>query len=204
MNTRKLSVILATMVALLVVTTGVASATTGPDCSTGRNNRGFLAGKLVGKSIVQQAWNASSQNPDDFDTFATVVRNTVHTAIHNLATDASDYVQCRAKGMAQAVCDQLGVIQDGIGDACLLDGQDWGDLSAELYCSLSEAFGGLDVTGLLPHVTVHNVCGQNFEEGCQDEFASAANTTTCHQFIVAPFVAVFQESQTNMCIYETP
>ncbi len=202
MNTRKISVILATMVALLVVTTGVASATTGPDCSTGRNNRGFLAGKLIGKSIVQQSWNSSSQNPDDFDAFETTVRHAVHTAIHNLATDASDYVQCRAKGMAQGVCDQLGVIQDGITDACVLDGEAWGGLSAELYCSLSEAFGGLDVSGLLPNPP-DGLCGQSFEESCGDTFASEANTPACHQFTVAPFVAVFAESQTNMCIYAT-
>jgi hypothetical protein len=200
---RKLSLVLATFVALLVVTTGVASATTGPDCSTGRNNRGFLAGKMIGKNIVQQAWNAASHDPDQFDFFKTTVRNTVHTAIHSLATDASDYVQCRAKGLAQGVCDQLDVIQTSVTSVCLLDGQAWGELSADLYCALSDAFGGLDITGLLPNPP-DGLCGSTFEEACADEFASFASQPACQAFTVAPFVAVFVEAQTNMCIYAAP
>ena len=200
---RKISLVLATFVALLVVTTGVASATTGPDCSTGRNKRGFDAGKMIGKNVVQQAWNAASHDPDQFDFFKTTVRTTVHNAIHALATDASDYVQCRAKGLAQGVCDQLDVVQSSVASVCLLDGQAWGELSADLYCALSDAFGGLDVTGLLPNPP-DGLCGATFEDACGDEFASYAAQPACHAFTVAPFVAVFVEAQANMCIYATP
>ena len=200
---RKISLVLATFVALLVVTTGVASATTGPDCSTGRNKRGFDAGKMIGKNVVQQAWNAASHDPDQFDFFKTTVRTTVHNAIHALATDASDYVQCRAKGLAQGVCDQLDVVQTSVSNVCLLDGQAWGELSADLYCALSDAFGGLDVTGLLPNPP-DGLCGTSFEEACADEFADFASQPACHAFTVAPFLAVFAESQTNMCIYAAP
>jgi hypothetical protein len=200
---RKLSLVLATFVALLVVTTGVASATTGPDCSTGRNLRGYSAGVLLGKNVVSQAWNAVSHDPDQFDAFKTAVRTSVHHAIHLLATDASDYVQCRAKGMAQGVCDQLDTIQTSVSNICLLDGSAWGELSADLYCALSDAFGGLDVSGLLPNPP-DGLCGTSFEDACADEFAAFASQPACHAFTVAPFVEVFAESQTNMCIYAAP
>jgi len=203
MFSKKILLIVTIMAAAVLAHTAPAFAT-GPNCSVGRNKRGFDAGVLIGKSIVSQAWNGIGQDVDQFDAFMDTVHDLVHTAISGLPNDSSDYVKCRAKGLGQGVCNELGDIQDDVTSICLLDGQIWGDLSGELYCEFSIAFGGQDALGLLP-VTPTNLCGDNFEDGCHDTFASyAAATPECVPYSVAPYAAVFADWQSGMCAYELP
>lgn len=203
MFSKKIVLTITLMAAALVAHAAPAFAS-GPDCSSGRNKRGYDAGVLVGKSIVRQAWLGIGQDPDQFDSFMDIVRGATRSAIAGLPNDASDYVKCRAKGLSQGVCDQLGSIQDDVVDACVLDGEVWGELSGDLYCALSIEFGGQDVLGLMP-VAPESLCGESFEEACQDEFASFAEASpTCEPYTEAPFVSVFADWQVGMCMYEIP
>jgi len=203
MISKKIFLTLTIMAAALLAHTAPALAT-GPDCSSGRNKRGYDAGVLIGKSIVRQAWNGVDQDPNQFDTFMDIVRDAINTAISGLPNDASDYVKCRAKGLAQGACDQLGTIQAGVATTCLLDGQVWGDLSADLYCALSIEFGGQDVLGLMPSSPL-NVCGANFEAGCHSHFATGVTSSlACQPYSVDPYGLVFADWQIGMCIYEAP
>jgi hypothetical protein len=186
---------------ILFVSVGEAEAS--PTCTTGSKLAQYKTGKKLGAMIVDQAWLTVGEDPTRFDEVADAVRAAVSTAIDNLASsNPSDLVLCRAKGMAQGVCDALDGIQDGVEEICLLDGEAWGELSSELYCSLSIAFGGLDVVGLLPAAPV-GVCGETFEDTCREVFTSlSSGDDECDDFTVAPFALVFAESEHNMCIFE--
>jgi hypothetical protein len=202
MISKKLLLVIAIIAGAFVAQTAPAFAS-GPNCTTVlRNKRGYEAGKLIGKSIVSQAWNGIGQDVDQFDTFMDTVHDLVHTAISGLPNDASDYVKCRAKGLGQGVCDQLGAIQDDVEDICLLDGVVWGDLSGELYCELSIEFGAQDALGLIP-VAPTNTCGDAFEDGCHASFTTyATSSTECVPFTAAPNASVFADWQDGMCAYE--
>jgi hypothetical protein len=204
MISKKFLLSLIVSAAALLMTASTAFATTPEpelDCSTGRNKRGYDAGVLVGGSIVRQAWNGIGQDVSRVDEFVTKVRAAVRTAIRNLPDDATDYVLCRAKGLAQGTCDELGEIQDEVGAVCFLDGQVWGDLSADLYCALSIEFEGQDVLGLLP-VTPDSLCGENFVEGCQSQFEiSSLAYAGCPLYVAAPWDDVFADWQVGVCIY---
>jgi hypothetical protein len=201
---KKISLFVAAMGLVLVASMGQAQAS-GPNCSTGAKKTQYNTGKKLAEMIVKQAWLTVGEDPLRFDEMADAVRESVTTAIEKLQTqNPSDLVLCRAKGLSQGVCDALGAVQDGVEGVCLLDGEIWGELSADLYCSLSIAFGGLDVVGLLPAAPVDTLCGQSFVEGCQDSFADfSTGTPECVDFTVGGFVAVWTETQTNMCVFET-
>jgi hypothetical protein len=199
---KKIALFVAAMGLMLVASVGSAHAS-GPDCSTGAKKAQYNTGKKLAGSIVAQAWASSDQDPLGFEDFAATVRGVVTTAIEKLQSqNPSDLVLCRAKGLAQGLCDALGDIQDEVEGICLLDGEMWGELSADLYCSLSIAFGGLDVVGLLPAAPL-SICGQSFEEGCQDTFADlTTGSDECFDFTAGSFIPVFEESQHNMCVFE--
>ena len=191
-----ITVFATTLAAVIVTTPSVASAT---DCTTGRNKRAYDAGVLTGKSIVNQAWNGVGQDPDAFDQFKVTVENAVNTGIATIAVSADDYVRCRAKGLAQGSVDQIGEIQGQVTSTCLLDGDMWGEFSADLYCALATAFDGLDVAGLLPNPP-DGLCGTTFETSCHAAFSTFATTPVnqCVDYSVGP---AFVETQQNMCIY---
>jgi hypothetical protein len=203
MFSKKTVLSLVIMTATLLV--GVVPAfATPPDCSSGRNLRGYNAGVTIGRSIVRQAWNSIGQDPDRFDELVDTVHDAVWVAIGGLPSDASDYTKCRAKGLGQGVCDQLDDIQVVVVGQCVLDGEVWGDLSAVLYCGLSLALGPQEALGLIP-VSPTNLCGDSFEDSCQSEFASvAAAEPTCEAFIEAPNDDVYADWQVGMCAYELP
>jgi hypothetical protein len=194
--------LLATLIAGAFIAQSSPAFASGPNCSSGRPKRGYDTGVLIGKSIVQQAWNGIGQDVDQFDDFMETVHDIVHTAIAGIPNDATDYSKCRAKGLAQGVCDKLGEIQDDVTDICLLDGAVWGDLSGELFCELSIVFGAQDALGLVP-VTPTGLCGDSFEEGCHDTFSDyATSSTECLPFTAAPNVSVYEDWKTGMCAYE--
>lgn len=169
---------------------------------TGRNATAYTIGKTLGVQIAKQAWASSSQNPDDFEEFSALVRDTVTDAIANLPNDASQYTKCRAKGLSQGVCDGLGWVQDQVAGVCLLDGETWGVLSGDLYCALATEFGAVEALGLLP-IPPTTVCGENFVAGCSVEFQSFAEAT-CESFTESPFDDELADWKVGMCAYELP
>jgi hypothetical protein len=192
---KKLLLSLSLMAGVMLVAVSPALATP-LDCSTGSNARHYNTGKLIGASIARQAWESVGQEPDRFEEAADAVREAISNAILGLPNTASATVKCRAKGMSQGVCDQLGDIQDEVAGICLLDGQLWGTLSGDLYCALAIEFGAVDAFELAP-IPPTNLCGENFVEGCEDNFASYA-------FTIAPNEGEFASWQGGMCSYEIP
>jgi hypothetical protein len=71
---RKISLVLATAIAMVLMTAGVASATPLPpsaNCSSGRNLTSYNSGYRIGVLTVNQAYaSAGVTDPDDFDAFA--------------------------------------------------------------------------------------------------------------------------------------
>jgi hypothetical protein len=208
---KKLLLSLTIMAGVLFVGASPALATN-LDCSRGQNARGYAAGFAGGKSIVRTAWASSDQSPDGYEAFRTLIRRTVRNAIANLPDDASPYTKCRAKGLAQGVCDGLGIVQDGIAEACFLDGSTWGALSGDIYCALAIEFGGAELFDLLP-VPPTNLCGTNFVAGCVQGFDDYAYPlATCDAFTDEPtadgsereFADAYVSWQGGLCSYEIP
>jgi hypothetical protein len=208
----------------LTIMAGVLFVGASPALATRLNCQDSLAkraqyntGVTIGRATVRQAWQSSSQDPNDFEEFSDFIRETLSNAIsnlHNGPTEPSAAVRCRAKGLSQGFCDGLGIIQDQVSSVCLLDGDMWGALSGDIYCALATEFGGAGIFDLLP-VAPTNLCGESFVDGCTGAFdAYAISLDTCVGFtnydanpndtIVPPHAGEYVSWQGGMCSYEIP
>jgi hypothetical protein len=180
-----------------------APATAMPaECATARDIGSFNSGVTLGRLITRQAWNRVGQDPDRFEEAAAAVRAAVSGAIAGLPSEATSFVRCRAAGISQGVCDQLGIIQGGIVGQCVLDGEMWGVLSAQIYCDLAIAFEGQDVFDLIPTAPT-TLCGESFEGACRGEFDEAAEAdAVCLEYTEDPFLLEYASWKAGLCAYE--
>jgi hypothetical protein len=181
----------------------VAPATAMPaECTSSRDIGSFNSGVTIGRFIVRSAWNRVGQDPDHFEEAAAAVRDAVSVAIAGLPPGASTFVRCRAAGISQGVCDQLGIIQGDVVGQCVLDGEMWGVLSAQIYCDLAIAFEGQDVFDLVPTAPT-TLCGESFEFACGVEFdVSAAADAVCAEYTDDPFLLEYNSWKDGLCAYE--
>ena len=130
--------------------------------------------------------------------------------------------RCRVQGVADGFIVRLAEL---LGQ-CILDGAQWGQFTAQLYCELSLELGGL-AEGTLFTRAPAGLCGGLFEFTCDDVYsyiASEAQDTLdpivqrfiserglsvapypgCGQFTRAQYASVFQSAQQTDCAYVLP
>lgn len=198
--------------AAMLGTAGVASAGgASDDCDTGFNYRMYRTGYAGGSSIVRSAWLSTDSDPLSVDEFVETVEDIILGAIPGAS--GSEFLQCRLEGFIDGAVARLDSILAEADEACSLDGQIWGEFSAQLYCSLSEEFGGLFPLGLLPAKPAVTTCAIAFEETCEDTFETGVIdgivdawddpiVLACPEFADEPFELAFAETQANQCLFE--
>ncbi len=130
-----------------------------------------------------------------------------------------NYVRCRAQGYVDGYFYRL----NKLFGQCVLDGADWGQFAANLYCALSIDLGGLAETALFVRAPI-GLCGNLFEATCEDLFryvglegnysiqpivASYLEVSGftpepfagCAEYTDNAFLNVFQQSLHNDCTY---
>lgn len=192
------------LVALSVTAVAASASATNrhhPVCE-GRDARSLASGEIIGATIVDQAWASVGQNPDEIDTFRRSLKRIVRGVVRSTVRGgASSFVKCRAQGLVNGVKRRLQELQDEVRNLCIVDGEFWGELSAELYCELASAFDGLEFLDLTFPELQEATCGQAFEESCQETFAVTAEYF-CHAYTVHQYVAGYTENQRLACTYE--
>jgi hypothetical protein len=181
---------------------------TGPNCSTARNARSYQQGVGIGQSLTNTAFAAANveEDPDRLEEFRDAVLNALGSAFPT--TFSTDFLTCRAQGLLDGATARLGELQETVLAQCLLDGEFWGDFSANLYCTILERLLNPNPSSLpfqFPRPPA-GLCGTEFEHGCDEEFEAVALDPTgtrvsCFPFSRASFVPLFRATQNNQCTY---
>lgn len=206
----------------------VASAQQQPtvpeECTASRDQRGWTSGRSAGESRVNSLWRSAAvgQDLDKLSDALPGALETLETALSGLAANAepTQYVRCRAQGYAEGYFFRL----NQLFGQCVVDGADWGQLAANIYCSLSIELDGLAESSLFVRAPV-GLCGNLFEYTCEDVYRYVgkegdhefqplvANFLESNGFVVEPFagcgpytddefLAAFESSLHNDCTYE--
>jgi hypothetical protein len=197
----------ATSIAFVVAisTAGLAQAAPPDNCDSGRELSSYKTGLRLGQNIVKSAWN-NVDDCDRIDYFLQVVEDSVSRL--TLAVNASDSTVCRYTGTVDGVYDGLDTLYGTCSDQCFLDGQFAGQLSAEVYCELSIALGGLAEADDFMRGPVE-VCGLNFEIGCDTEFIGVSvayenDDGVCLEYTEGEYLTVWDQARNNQCAYVIP
>lgn len=187
----------------LVTGMATASAQGIPEgCQNTRDQRAFLVGQAAGASLARQAWR-SIDDCDRVEHFEEIVLS----ALDRYAPPSSPttYTLCRFVGVAAGIVDTLDEVFFECTDACLLEGELVGEMSALVYCELSIALNGLRTAEDFIRGPVQ-VCGLSFEIGCDSAFLGTAfsydnSVGACLPFTEGEFEPVFDQARENQCAY---
>jgi hypothetical protein len=187
---------------LLVVATGGQAHAAPANCATGINLSQYKTGLKIGKTIVKSAW-ANISDCDRVDYFLDVVL--VKVSRLTLKEGASNATVCRYTGTADGVYEELDTLYGTCADQCFIDGEFAGSLSAEIYCELSIALGGLVEADDFLRGPVA-ICGLNFEIGCDSAFIATsvdyANADgECLAYTEGEYETVWDQARNNQCAY---
>ncbi len=189
--------------AALVAGISTGSAQAVPEgCESPRDERAFNVGRAAGASIARQAWR-SVNDCDRVERFEDLVISVLERYAPPPAP--TTYSLCRFVGVAAGIVDTLDEVFFGCTDACLLEGEFVGEISAVVYCELSIALNGLSTADAFVRGPVQ-VCGLSFEIGCDASFLGTAFSYVnpqgmCLPFTEGEFEPVFEQARENQCAY---
>lgn len=163
----------------------------------------YRTGLRLGERIVTTSWSRVN-DCDRVEYFLSIVEDNVSRL--TLPPNASNSTICRYTGTVDGVYNMLDQLYGTCADQCFLDGEFAGEISGEVYCELSIALGGLAAADDFLRGPVQ-VCGLNFEIGCDSAFigttVSYANSEgVCEPFTEGEFFDVWDQARNNQCAYE--
>lgn len=139
-----------------------------PTECTGRNATSYTAGVGQGVSTVDQIWESDTvgEDPDNWEILVARVTTTIPRTVATVyETTWNEYLKCRVQGLLEGTVCRMNELDPIPG--CQLDGADWGNMSAALYCALSVDLGGLgDVVPWFIR-PVPGMCGSGFQTYCE-------------------------------------
>jgi hypothetical protein len=139
------------------------------ECSDSRNSKAWTSARTAGESRVNTVWksNAVAQDLDKLSDALPSVLDSLQQYLVSLTSGSEPtlYTKCRAQGYTEGFVYRLNVLFN----QCVLDGADWGQFAADLYCRLSVELGGLGSDTLFVRAPV-GLCGNMFEATCEDVY----------------------------------
>jgi hypothetical protein len=217
------SALCASSVAAQAVT---SEPTTPAQCTANaRHVEKFRSGFTAGKQKADNIWTASDVGRDakklrrKLGRVLDRLHDHVWEVIHG---DAPDGKRCRVQGVADGFIFRLAQL---LGE-CVLDGAQWAQFSANLYCELSIELDGLGNQGQFFRAPA-GLCGSLFERVCDNGYAYVATegqtallpdvkrllqqravTLTpfpgCQSYTVSPHHVAFDEAVNLDCAYNPP
>jgi hypothetical protein len=185
----------------------------------------FRSGFISGKQKADNIWTASDVGRDAKKLRRKLSRvlDRLHDHVREvISSDASDGKRCRVQGVAEGFVFRLAQL---LGE-CVLDGAQWAQFSANMYCELSIELAGLGNQGQFFRAPA-GLCGSLFERVCDNGYAYVATegqtalqpavkqflqqravTLTpfpgCQPYTVSPHDVAFEEAVNLDCAYNPP
>jgi hypothetical protein len=194
---------------LMAAVTGTAQAQTSapvpPACAaTTSASSAYRTGLRLGERTVNSAWDNVRRDCGRVDQFMDIIDSSLTRL--TLPAGASLATVCRYAGNIDGAYGALDLLYGTCADQCFLDGEMIGALTGEIYCELSIALGGLVAADEFIRGEVQ-VCGLNFEIGCDSAFIGTTleyeNTDgVCLPFTEDGFEPVWDQVRNNSCAYE--
>jgi len=203
MRTSHLAIV-STVLALMAAEASASPPPIPATCNaTTQGQNAYKTGLRLGERIVQTAWNRVN-DCDRLEYFLMIVEDNVGRL--TLPPNPSTSTVCRYTGTVDGVYNMLDSLYGTCADECFLDGEFAGGLSGEVYCELSIALGGLEEADNFLRGPVQ-VCGFNFEVGCDSAFIATTisygnSDGVCEPFTLGEFFAVWDQARNNQCAYE--
>jgi hypothetical protein len=174
-----------------------------PSCQGGIAERSYEMGLRLGGMLVSSAW-ARVSDCDQLEYFLDIVADNVGRL--TLQPGASAAMACRYAGTVDGVYDALDDLYGTCSDQCFLEGSFAGEISAQVYCELSIALGGLGLADDFMRGPVQT-CGLNFEVGCDATFIGVSLSYvnalgSCAPYTQGEYFPVWDQARHNQCIYE--
>jgi hypothetical protein len=200
-----------------------ASPTPPPQCVSTTLTRAWTAGRAKGEEHIQTAWDSSSvrRNLSRLNNdLPRVIERLQRKIVDLVERDVDAKVKCRAQGFVEGFFFRL----NQLFGRCVLDGANWGQFAANVYCSLSLELGGLGEVPLFVRAP-SGVCGDLFEYTCEDVYRYVgtegsdpisrrvqtlldrkklvvAPFAECRAFTGGDFAPVFEAAVYNDCSYD--
>jgi hypothetical protein len=172
-------------------------------CDTAREVRFFVLGVRKGRNLAESAIARATDPADVCDDLDAIddLREIIAAIVDDIdvPVGASEPTQCHVLGQIAGLLAEITELQDECGDLCIADGQLIGEISAFLYCELSIALGGLELTELFERLAT-DACGVRFQVACDTKFEQVATgDPECLPFTEGAFGPVYLEAQNNQC-----
>jgi hypothetical protein len=156
----------------------VASSQPSPpaQCSARRPAERFRNGVTAGIQAADKFFAASDvgRDPKKLKRKLNRVLDRLHDQVYQVITsDFADGRRCRVQGIADGFLYRLAAL---LGE-CVLDGAQWGQFTANLYCDLSIELGGLGSQDGFYRAPA-GLCGTTFERVCDNVYAHVATEAT--------------------------
>jgi hypothetical protein len=162
-----------------------------PECSARRDATAWNSGRASGESRVSSVWKSASvgQDLDNLSDALPAVLDSLQQYLATLSGGATPttYIQCRAQGYTEGFLYAL----NKLFKQCVLDGADWGQFSADMYCRLSQEIGGLAEETLFLRAPV-GLCGNMTEFTCEEVYRYVGNEGN---YSVAPIVQEYLDDE---------
>jgi hypothetical protein len=160
-------------------------------CAARRDSTAWTSGRSGGESRVNSIWKSTAVN-QDLDNLSDALPNALAALQQYLTAltagqQPTTYIQCRAQGYTEGFLFAL----NKLFKACVLDGADWGQFAADVYCRMSLEFGGLGDDTLFVRAPV-GLCGNLFEYTCEDTYRHVA---TEGAYSVSPIVQAYLDQE---------
>lgn len=133
----------------------------------------YAIGYDFGGYAVDQAWQSIGADCNQLPTFTADIRR-IFTNLY-LPPDPSPSFACRYSGIFNGGIEWLHTLWPLCAELCAIDGQMVGELIGQLYCSLSTAFGGLDLTRTYCRPPT-SWCSDIAQTTCESTYASYTPT----------------------------
>lgn len=175
------------------------------ECAGRFDARQFGTGFDIGARTVHAAVSRVN-DCDQIDQVTDFIIDTVDR-LTPPAGSTSTRIACRFAGIVEGVLSELDNQNFACEGSCTAEGEEFGLLSAELYCDLSIFFGGLLSPDPLFRRPV-NTCGFFYEVSCDSQFISTSQSfvdpagEACLPFTEGEFEEVWVQSRANQCAYD--
>jgi hypothetical protein len=153
---------------------GLPAAPTLPsECSARRDSSAWTAGKSAGESRLNSVWRSTAVG-QDLDNLSDVLPNVLDSVQQYLTALTGNQpptlnIKCRAQGYTEGFVFGL----NKLFKQCVLDGADWGQFAADVYCRLSIELGGLSAESLFVRAPA-GLCANRFEFTCEEVYRNVA------------------------------
>ncbi|HET8940291.1 MAG TPA: hypothetical protein VFN67_42915 [Polyangiales bacterium] len=146
-----------------------AAPTLPSECSARRDSTAWSTGRANGEARMNSVWKSTAVN-QDLDNLTDQLPSVLQSLQQYLSSlsaggTPTTYIKCRAQGYTEGFL----LVLNKLFKQCVLDGANWGQFAADMYCRMSLEQGGIDSQTLFFRAPA-GVCALRFEVTCEETY----------------------------------